>query len=180
MKMNTILLSSLAVAIAVSTACTSETPKENAAEHESHESENMASEAGNPEFKDAKSQEVYQHYIHLKTALVNSDGKEAQAGASALSTALTDAGNKKAADISSQIAASADIKAQRDNFDELTAEVESFVKGAGLKSGKIYKQYCPMAKDGDGAYWLASESDIKNPYYGDEMLTCGEVKEEIK
>jgi hypothetical protein len=37
-----------------------------------------------------------------------------------------------------------------------------------------------MAKNGDGAYWLASEKEIKNPYYGDDMLNCGEVKEEIK
>jgi hypothetical protein len=37
-----------------------------------------------------------------------------------------------------------------------------------------------MANDGNGGYWLSSEPQIKNPYYGDEMLECGEVKEEIK
>ncbi|MBC8053893.1 MAG: DUF3347 domain-containing protein [Sphingobacteriaceae bacterium] len=178
--MNTILTTGIAITFAISTACTSGTTTNNASEHESHEQESTAPETGNPQFKDEKSKAVYQHYIHLKTALVNSDAKEAQAGAAALKTALSNAGNKKGADLAAKIATSEDIKTQRNGFDALTSEVEGFIKTAGLKSGKIYKQYCPMAKDGNGAYWLASESDIKNPYYGDEMLSCGEVKEEIK
>ncbi|HEY1025575.1 MAG TPA: hypothetical protein VGE26_10450, partial [Sphingobacteriaceae bacterium] len=64
--------------------------------------------------------------------------------------------------------------------DALTSEVEKLIKASKIKSGTVYKQYCPMAYDGNGAYWLANESDIRNPYYGDEMLECGEVKEEIK
>lgn len=181
MKMNTIVVNSLAVLFAVSTACQSETTNKSATEqHENHEQESAATETGNPQFKDEASKAVYQHYIHLKTALVKSDAKEAQSGASALKTALNNAGNKKGADLASKIAAASDIKIQRDNFDALTAEVEAVIKSSGLKSGKIYKQFCPMAKNGDGAYWLASEADIKNPYYGDEMLNCGEVKEEIK
>ena len=181
MKKNTILISSLAVLFAVSTACQSETTNKTATEqHDDHEQETAATETGNPEFKDESSNAVYQHYIHLKTALVNSDVKEAQSGAAALKTALSNVGNKKGADLASKIAATSDLKQQRNDFDALTAEVEGVIKKAGLKSGKIYKQYCPMAKNGDGAYWLASEKEIKNPYYGDDMLNCGEVKEEIK
>lgn len=179
--MNTILISSLAVLFAVSTACQSETTNKTATEqHDDHEQETAVAETGNPEFKDESSNAVYQHYIHLKTALVNSDVKEAQSGAAALKTALSNVGNKKGADLASKIAATSDLKQQRNDFDALTAEVEGVIKKAGLKSGKIYKQYCPMAKNGDGAYWLASEKEIKNPYYGDDMLNCGEVKEEIK
>ena len=36
-----------------------------------------------------------------------------------------------------------------------------------------------MAGNDKGAYWLSKESKIKNPYFGDEMLTCGSVKETI-
>jgi len=36
-----------------------------------------------------------------------------------------------------------------------------------------------MARDGAGAYWLSATKEIKNPYYGDAMLTCGETKEVI-
>jgi len=44
----------------------------------------------------------------------------------------------------------------------------------------VYYQFCPMAIDNKGAYWLSEESDIKNPYFGDAMLTCGETKETLK
>lgn len=177
--MNTILMNGIAIVFAASTACQSGTTTKSA-EHETHEESSTAAESGNPQFKDEKLKAVYQHYIHLKTALVKTDAKEAQAGATALQTALAAAGNKKGAELAAKIAASSDIKIQRNDFDVLSAEVEGVIRTAGLKSGKIYKQYCPMAKDGDGAYWLASESEVKNPYFGDEMLNCGEVKEEIK
>ena len=52
-------------------------------------------------------------------------------------------------------------------------------KKVEISSGSMFVQYCPMANDGDGGYWLASETEIRNPYYGDEMLNCGEVKETI-
>jgi hypothetical protein len=36
--------------------------------------------------------------------------------------------------------------------------------------------YCPMKK----ANWLSSSATIKNPYYGNSMLTCGKVVETLK
>ncbi len=184
MKTNKIAIIGLASMFAIATACTNGTKEKTAghdtSEHENATDVNASVEAGSPKFKDEKISAVYEHYIHVKSALVKSDVKEAQAGATALNTALTSANNKKAADFAAAIAASSDIKVQRTSFDELTAEVESAIKTAGLASGKVYKQYCPMAKDGEGAYWLASESEINNPYYGEEMLKCGEVKEEIQ
>ncbi|MGE4287827.1 MAG: efflux RND transporter periplasmic adaptor subunit [Salinivirgaceae bacterium] len=44
----------------------------------------------------------------------------------------------------------------------------------------IYVQHCPMADDNKGADWLSIEKEIKNPYFGSSMLTCGEVTKEIK
>jgi len=183
MKTNKIFFAGLSVMFAVSVACTSETAQQTETQdhaHEGHTHEASASQIGNPQFKNENTKAVYEHYIHLKTALVKSDAKEAQSGASALSVALSNVANAKGAELASKIASTSDIKVQRDNLDGLTTEVENVIKSGGLKSGKIFKQYCPMAKNGDGAYWLASESDINNPYYGDEMLECGEVKEEIK
>lgn len=183
MKRNHILKSILGLAFVLGSvalgACSSEGNKTAGHESETSTSEST-SEAGNPQFSDEKVKEVYGHYIHVKNALVSSDAKEAQQGAAALQTALTNAGSSKGADIAGKIASEAKIDAQRTDFSLLTAEVEKTVKASKLSSGKIFKQYCPMAHGGDGAYWLASESDIKNPYYGDEMLECGEVKEEIK
>ena len=44
----------------------------------------------------------------------------------------------------------------------------------------MYKQFCPMAFEGKGGYWVSTSEDIKNPYYGDKMLTCGKVVEVIQ
>ena len=50
----------------------------------------------------------------------------------------------------------------------------------GVVNETIYYQFCPMARNGAGAYWLSAVKEIKNPYYGEAMLTCGENKEVIE
>jgi Cu(I)/Ag(I) efflux system membrane fusion protein len=37
-----------------------------------------------------------------------------------------------------------------------------------------------MADNNKGAYWLSKSKEVQNPYYGQGMLTCGEVKRTIK
>jgi Cu(I)/Ag(I) efflux system membrane fusion protein len=44
----------------------------------------------------------------------------------------------------------------------------------------IYVQHCPMADNNKGADWLSTEKEIRNPYFGSSMLTCGEVTSELK
>lgn len=44
----------------------------------------------------------------------------------------------------------------------------------------LYVQKCPMANKNKGAFWMSSEKEIRNPYYGDAMMTCGSIVEEIK
>jgi hypothetical protein len=58
--------------------------------------------------------------------------------------------------------------------------MKSLVKASKLSMGSIYVEYCPMANDNEGAYWLSNEKQIKNPYFGDAMLKCGSVKETIQ
>ena len=71
MKTNTILVSSFAVLFVIATACNSESSNQTATEqHGDHAHETAATEEGNPQFKDETSNAVYQHYIHVKTALV--------------------------------------------------------------------------------------------------------------
>jgi hypothetical protein len=41
---------------------------------------------------------------------------------------------------------------------------------------KLYQDYCPMADDGKGAIWISEIKEIKNPYQGSKMLTCGSIK----
>ena len=67
-----------------------------------------------------------------------------------------------------------DIEAQRSAFVGVTNAVEAMLKDA-LDSGKVYKQYCPMAFKNTGAYWLSESKEIANPYFGDKMYRCGRV-----
>ncbi|WP_017258207.1 DUF3347 domain-containing protein [Pedobacter arcticus] len=132
----------------------------------------------NPKFADAKVNEVYQHYIHLKTALVNEDNKEATVGAEMLSKAIKDAGIESK--IIKGMVSAKDLTAKRAQFSNLSNELADTFRKSKLESGVVYKQYCPMANDNNGGYWLASENKIQNPYYGSKMMSCGSVEEEIK
>jgi hypothetical protein len=77
------------------------------------------------------------------------------------------------------IAKMGDIEEQRKAFVTVTESVEAMVKDQ-LESGTVYKQFCPMAFGNKGAYWLSNSKDIMNPYFGDKMLKCGRIAEEIK
>ncbi len=132
-----------------------------------------------PEFNDVNIAAAYEHYIHIKTALVGSDNNEAKKGATMLSETLKKVkGSESASKASKNIENAEDLKSQRITFSELSDAMAVLVKG-NLKSGMIYKDFCPMALDG-GAYWLSSEKNILNPYFGDKMLKCGTVKEVLQ
>jgi hypothetical protein len=68
---------------------------------------------------------------------------------------------------------------QREHFDLLSRDMIDLVNATG-SSQTLYKDFCPMYNNKKGAFWLSETKEIKNPYYGKEMLECGEVKEEIK
>jgi hypothetical protein len=72
-----------------------------------------------------------------------------------------------------------DIKQQRKHFDKLSKDIYELVKTSAAGE-LIYVDYCPMYNDKKGAIWLSETMKIKNPYFGNEMLTCGNVTETIK
>lgn len=133
------------------------------------------------ELNDNKVQAIYDGYISLKNTLVGSKFGDAQKAASTLRLALAEyKGCENTALIADKIAAAKDIKAQRKEFTALSEDVIALFKHADLKKGSIFVQHCPMANNGDGGDWLAAEKKIQNPYYGEEMMECGRVLEEIK
>jgi Cu(I)/Ag(I) efflux system membrane fusion protein len=71
------------------------------------------------------------------------------------------------------------IKAQRDHFKHFSSHIITAVELFGINE-KVYLQFCPMADQNKGAYWLSTEEKVYNPYFGDAMLTCGEVKQIIE
>lgn len=44
---------------------------------------------------------------------------------------------------------------------------------------ELFVQFCPMARGGEGAYWVSSQKKISNPYMGPKMPGCGETKMQI-
>ena len=68
---------------------------------------------------------------------------------------------------------------KRLNFVFLSTVMVKSVKALGYDSQKLYVDYCPMANNNKGAYWLSQIKEIQNPYLGQKMPTCGEVKKEL-
>ncbi|MCF8218584.1 MAG: efflux RND transporter periplasmic adaptor subunit [Bacteroidales bacterium] len=77
------------------------------------------------------------------------------------------------------IAGSSDIEVQREAFVTFNPAFYKAVKAFGLIDVKAYYQFCPMANDDKGAYWISEQKEIRNPYFGDEMMSCGENKDTI-
>lgn len=138
--------------------------------------------------------DVVNAYYDLKNALVKTDAKSASTSAKKMLSAidavkmesLTEKEHalwmKLMTDIKAKttsIEKSKDIESQRNQFSPLSQNMYSLVKSM-KSSTPIYYQHCPMANDGKGANWLSKENVVKNPYYGNQMLTCGKVVETIK
>lgn len=139
--------------------------------------------------------EIVEHYLHIKNALAKDDGKEAAKGGSALADAfskfdqssLTVEHRKTFSDIQSDakehaehISANAEkIEHQREHFATLSKDVYDLVKTTSAGQ-TLYNDYCPMYDNNKGATWLSETKDIKNPYLGKSMPTCGTVKETLQ
>ncbi len=69
-----------------------------------------------------------------------------------------------------------DIKAFRSAFKKISNELITALENQGFE-GRLFKQYCPMYEG--GSEWISASEDIKNPFYGSEMHSCGETVEEL-
>ncbi len=67
---------------------------------------------------------------------------------------------------------------QREHFDILSKDVVDLLAITGTNK-TLYQDFCPMYNDGKGAVWLSEFKEIKNPFYGSKMLTCGSIQKEI-
>ena len=78
------------------------------------------------------------------------------------------------------IQVSNDIEIQRASFAQLSDALHMSFKIFGVEGLHAYYQYCPMAFDNKGAFWISDDEEISNPYFGEKMLRCGETKETLK
>lgn len=147
--------------------------------HFNHDHSKMEEQKISVDFDDRNVAMAFEHYSHLKNDLVGSNPVDAQKAAVMLGNALDQiAGSDRARAAAEQISGTEDLKSQRKAFSQLSEAMEPIVRKS-IRSGKIYKDFCPMALNG-GAYWLSSIEDIRNPYFGAQMLSCGKVEEIIQ
>lgn len=135
--------------------------------------------------------EIVSNYLTLKNALTKDDtkgaaseGKKLYATFNTVNANSIDANKKKEyLDIVDDAKEHAEhigdnggnIPHQREHFVLLSKDINDLIKTFGTKQ-KLYQDFCPMANDGKGAIWISEVKDIKNPYQGGKMLTCGSVK----
>ncbi|MBB2148373.1 DUF3347 domain-containing protein [Pedobacter gandavensis] len=171
-------------AIMIATSCTSNTNQKVALSATADSTAATVADPATPasvKLKDANVQSIYNGYLTLKDALVNSKFEDAKKAAAELKVNLAaEKGCESTAVTAEKMATAKDIAAQRKDFTALSADLIALFKHAAVETGTIYVQHCPMANKGDGGDWLSSEKKIQNPYYGDEMMECGRVVEEIK
>ena len=137
---------------------------------------------------------VLSAYIQLKDALVKSDGTTSSNASKTLLTAIQEVNMSELnTDTHTQwmkvvndlkedaehISETKEITHQRDHFMSLSKNLYLVIKVSKSET-PVYYQFCPMANKGKGANWLSLENKIKNPYYGNQMLTCGKVVETIQ
>lgn len=120
---------------------------------------------------------ILNNYINVKNALVNSDTKMASQAIKSLYQGIKEDGNFKQKETllksTEKMSKATSIEKQRTVFNEVSTIVWEIVKNAKKTNKTVYYQYCPMKK----AYWLSTEKEIENPYYGAAMLSCGSVVE---
>lgn len=85
--------------------------------------------------------------------------------------------SKNLSSTASAMTESKDIDILRTYFGTLSENILEMTESFGLQNDKVYKDFCPMAFDNKGAFWLSEKEEILNPYFGSAMLSCGEVKE---
>ena len=67
---------------------------------------------------------------------------------------------------------------QREHFALLSRDLDDLIAVFETKK-QLYQVFCPMYDDKKGAIWLSEFKEIKNPYFGSQMLTCGSIQKEL-
>ncbi len=139
--------------------------------------------------------DVFDAYVSLKDAFISSDPQKVKSEADATSLSVSKVDMKLLTGAAhndwmtfvapmesslKEIAGSSDIEVQRKEFSVLSDNLYKSIKAFGLGGKQAFYDYCPMAFENEGAYWLSDNDKIQNPYFGDQMLNCGEVREKLQ
>ena len=162
---------------------------------ETKKDEPLAQSENSSDFN-AKFTNFLNDYYSLKDAFVGSNSELATTSANVLAKtadsldlssikadkSIVDMAKGYAQTVSSEAKALAqekDLEAKRKSFQMIRDAMYDLVRTVRFDKDVVYQQFCPMAFNDAGAYWLSASADVKNPYFGKKMLTCGEVKDSI-
>ncbi len=125
-------------------------------------------------------------YMQLKDAMFAGDASKVKTAATGMKGKITGSVIEDSKRMESMnnlltaIASSDDIETQRISFAKLSQYMISQLEENPVKGVTLYSDYCHMARNGKGAYWLSTDQEIyNNPYMGDKMPHCGAVDEKI-
>ena len=167
---------------------------ENNASNKENDHTNMTERLEVPKSFQKQLNSVYDGYINLKNALVEDNTNKVSQDANTLLDNLSQVDMKLVKDkthnhwmslakeikySATSISKTTDLKQQRSHFKHLSSHLINAVQLFGVNE-KVYVEFCPMADNNNGAYWLSKEEKVINPYFGEAMLTCGEVKQVIE
>lgn len=138
--------------------------------------------------------EIVANYLKLKNALANDNSKEAaNSGNDLLASigkvdmnSISKEQMKTYMDIADDLKENAEhigenagkLDHQREHFVLVSKDINDLIATFGTKQ-KLYQDFCPMADEGKGAIWISETKEIKNPYLGAKMPTCGTIKKEL-
>ncbi len=175
--MKKVTMSLMAIILMISLACKEE---KKVAEPSPQEPmvEEQAKDMAVASFDDKGAHSLFEEYQKLRVALVETAPDRAKTAAEEMKATISES-YSEIGTLADEISKAEDVEKQRELFSQLTEKVEPVFKGS-IEGGVIYKQFCPMAFEGKGGYWISDASEIRNPYFGDKMLTCGKVTETIQ
>ncbi len=131
-------------------------------------------------------------YYEIKNALVIDDSKLAKQKAESFLKVINKVETNKMTEVqknfyekefekikndAEHISETDKVDHQRDHFSTLSTNVYTVVKSFKASEAKVYYDHCPMALNSKGANWISEKEEIKNPYMGSAMPTCGSMKE---
>jgi len=129
-------------------------------------------------------QRLLQAYLRLQTKLAADDAAAAKRSFADVQSAAKADGLELPAEqrapierAAGQGVSAASIAAARSAFAALSDPLLAWLSAApNPLSQPLSVVHCPMALDNKGAKWLQLGSQVRNPYFGAEMLTCGDVE----
>ncbi len=133
---------------------------------------------------------LFSEYFSLKDALILSDLNEGKLKSSALARSIQKIENNAYQSVSdwnserlqntlNAMGRANDLKEIRSGFQIVSKLFIQLLEVEGSIGDTAYIQFCPMVNNNLGANWISQKSEIRNPYYGDKMLTCGEVIKQV-